>query len=97
MASTYQRLGLARGHGGCPKTGMAYEGDPLALVLLTAAPHRMCGPCLATRARLEMDDAWMAVTLLAETMRFNARVGLCYVCTDECVTFGASESGRRNA
>jgi len=74
-----------------------YEGDPLALLLLTAAPHRLCGPCLATRARLPAADAWLAITLLAETTRFNARIGLCYLCTEECVTFGVAEPMQRAA
>jgi hypothetical protein len=76
---------------------MAYDRDVLALVLVTAAPHRVCGPCLAERARLPVADAWLLVTSLAETARFNARIGLCCVCTEECVTFGAVDRGRRAA
>ena len=73
---------------------MAYDGDVLALVLLTAAPHRVCVTCLAERAHLEGKEAHDRVALLAETERFGMRPGLCCICTSERMTLGVADRPR---
>jgi hypothetical protein len=70
---------------------VAYDGDVLALVLLTAAPLRVCPSCLAKRAALDAATARNEIGLLAETCRFGARVGLCCVCAEERVTLGVAD------
>ena len=69
---------------------MAYEGDVLAMVLLTAAPHRVCPPCLVKRARLRGKAARDRLGVLAESRRFGVRLGLCCICAKECVTLGVA-------
>ncbi|MBM4443394.1 MAG: hypothetical protein FJ027_23545 [Candidatus Rokubacteria bacterium] len=71
---------------------MAYDGDVLALVLLTAAPHRVCPPCLAARARLSAQRARTRIALLAESHRFGLRRGLCCICANERMTLGVAET-----
>ena len=70
---------------------MSYDGDVLALVLLTAAPHRVCPTCLIKRGRLRGRSARNRIALLAESMRFGVRPGLCCVCANECLTLGVAE------
>jgi len=70
---------------------MTHEGDVLALVLLTAAPHRVCPSCLALRAGLRGKTARNRVGLLAESRRFGVRVGLCCICAEERLTLGVAE------
>ena len=70
---------------------VAYDGDVLALILLTAAPHRVCPTCLVKRGRLHGKTARNRIGLLAESKRFGVRPGLCCVCTNECLTLGVSE------
>jgi hypothetical protein len=81
-----------RRHAHCrPDEGVSYDGDIMALVLLTAAPHRVCPACLAKRARLGGKAARDRIGLLAESNRFGVRPGLCCVCTNECLTLGVAE------
>ena len=68
-----------------------YEGDPLALILLTASPHRICPRCLADRTRIEDPvEAHARIALLAEGDRFNVRPDLCVICADEGPTLGVA-------
>jgi hypothetical protein len=67
---------------------MTYEGDVLAMVLLTAAPHRVCPVCLAKRGKIRGKAARTRLALLAESEQFGLRTGLCCICANECVTFG---------
>ncbi len=70
---------------------VAYDGDVLALFVRTAAPHRVCAPCLAERMKLDGEEARERVALLAESRGFGVRPGLCCVCAEERLTVGIAE------
>ena len=70
---------------------MVHDPDNvLEVILLTAAPERVCVRCLAARARLRGKRARNRIGALAESVRFNAGIGLCCLCVRQRLTLGVA-------
>ena len=70
---------------------MATIRQALMLMLLSAAPRRVCPMCFMERANLNSGECRSQLRPLADSLEFGLRFGVCCVCGEERITLGIAQ------